>query len=236
MPTQISTIETRARRRLLETTANYWTSANLVDIVIDGIRDLWRSIVDLKQEYYLKIDITNVSLPADTARLLGVPQDVHKVYLIEPRDTTTSGAHRKLIFTPQEYNSDIFSAARSSDDIDPAAGGEIFYSPVGEGAPVGAPAIEIAPEVTAAVNLRFGYVPVLGELNSNSFIPIPGEADNALVAWTVAYARSDERDDRNPDPGWLAIYATEKNNLLESLGIRQLQAPQIAIAVFEELW
>ena len=235
MPTLLSAIETQARRHLIETTASFWSSAELIDIAIAGIKDLWRDTVDLKQEHYLTVDITNVSLAADTGQLTGVPPDVHKVYLIEPRDISSSSANAGLIFRPLDFNHKTFQAARSRDDIDPS-NDTIYYAITGQGAPTGAPTIRVAPQVSSAVNLAFSYVPTLGALASTSIVPIPGEADNALVAWTVAYARAKEREDRSPDPAWLVIYATEKNHLLQSLGQRQYQENSYVDAVFEEFW
>jgi hypothetical protein len=107
---------------------------------------------------------------------------------------------------------------------------------MGAGGPVVAPTVMVAPKVTAAVNLSLTYVPVLGDLTAASANPIPGESDNAIIAWMVAYARAKEREDRAPDPGWLTIYATEKQNLLVSLTPRQDQEPMVASAFFEEYW
>lgn len=233
--TLISTIETQARRQLLETTASFWTSAELVDICIAGIKDLWRDIVDLKAEHFFTVDTTNVSMAADTATLTGVPSDVHKVYLIEPADTSETTGKPRLKFTPLDYNHDMFASARSQGSID-ATAGEIFYAVVGAGSPVAAPTIYVAPTINAAVTLRFVYVPTLATMTSSSTVPIPGEADNALVAWTVAYARAKEREDRMPDPGWLSIYGTEKQHLLQSLGLRQYQEPTVVDGLFSEYW
>jgi hypothetical protein len=79
-------------------------------------------------------------------------------------------------------------------------------------------------------------VPTLGDLTTNDFVPIPGEADNALVAWTVAFAHAKEREDRAPDANWLSIFSTEKQHLLQSLGLRQYQEPQYVQAQFEDYW
>jgi len=57
-----------------------------------------------------------------------------------------------------------------------------------------------------------------------------------LIAWTVAFARAKESEDRSPDPNWLSVYATEKAHLLGSLGLRQLQEPEFAQAMFSEFW
>jgi len=235
MATQISTIETLARRHLNETTASFWSSAEIVDIIIAGIRDLWRSTVDLKQEHYLTIDNTNVTLEASTGQLTGVPQDVHKVYLIEPRDTSSGSTNEGLIFQPLDFNHKRFNAARSLSAIDPK-NDVIYYAVTGQGGPVNAAVIRVAPQVTSQVELSFGYIPTLGIMTSTSIVPIPGEADNALTAWTVAYARAKEREDRSPDPSWIAIYNTEKQNLLQALGLRQYQEPVYVDALFEEWW
>ncbi len=235
MPTQISTIVTKARKRLIEDTASFWTDAELRDICIDGIRDLWRDIVDLKQEHYLTTNTTDVFLAANSTTLSGIPTDVHKVYMIEPADPTSNSANVGLTFTPLDYNHKDFIRSRTVSAIDPSNSG-IYYAISGQGAPVNAPTITIAPRVNSAVRIAFTYVPTLGNLTENNYVPIPGEADNALVAWTVAYARAKEVDNRAPDQGWLGIYATEKQHLLQSLGLREYQEPSVATALFEEYW
>lgn len=235
MSSQLSTIEALTRQRLIEITPSFWSSAELMDIIIAGVKDLWRDIVDLKQEHYLRNNNTDVFYDAQSTTISGLPTDIHKVYMIEPRDLTTNGVNHGLQFKPLDYNHDTFQAARAMDAIDPVAS-TIYYCITGQGAPVNAPVIECAPKVSSIVNLRFVYVPTLAQMTSSSIVPIPGEADNALVAWTVAFARAKEREDRSPDANWLAIYATEKQHLLESLGMREYQEPKMAIALFESYW
>lgn len=236
MASLISDIETQVRRSpLLETTASFWTSAELTDWIIAGIKDLWRSIVDLKQEHYLKIDDTNVYLPASTSTLAGVPADVHKIYLIEPRDVTSSSSTGGLEFIPRDWNSEDMKQARTRGSVTPQ-NDEIFYAITGQGSPVGPPVIYIAPQVDTAVNLTFSYVPTLQPLASSSPVPIPGEPDHALVAWAAAYGLAKEREDREPHPGWIATYATEKEHLLQSLGQRQYQEPEYVRRIFKDYW
>jgi hypothetical protein len=235
-PSQISTIETIVRQRLVEITPRFWTSDELTTMIIAGIKDLWREVVDLKQEYYLTVDNVNVSYPQGSNMLAGVPTNVHKIYMIEPVDLTLNGTNHGLEFKPLEYNKELFKAARGIDAIDPS-NGVIWYATHSQGAPVGAPVIRCAPQVTSTVYLSFCYVPTIDTLLSSSdFVPIPGEADNALVAWTVAYAKGKETPTGAPDPSWLAIYATEKTNLLESLGLRNYQEPEYVDAEFEDYW
>lgn len=235
MATTLAVIETKVRLRLVEVTPRFWSSPELIDIIAAGCRDLWRDVVDLKAEHYLEIDNTNVSMAANGTELTVVPGDLHKVYLIEPRDSTSSSTNPGVYFTPLEFNHRDFQAARSSAATD-AANVCIYYAVTGQGAPVGAPRIRVAPKVSSVLNVTLTYVPTLGVLTAESNIPIPGEADNAIIAWTVAFALAKEREDKSPDPNWLSIYATEKAHLLGSLGLRQLQEPLFAEAVFQEYW
>jgi len=235
MSTTLAAIEITARERLSEISPKFWKSSELQGIIRSGYKDLWRNIVDLKQEYYLTNNTTDVSIPANTDRLAGLPLDIHKVYLIEPLDTSADSTNSGLVFQPRDYNHKDFQLARSRDAIEPK-NDVIYYSITSQGGPVNAPVIYCAPEVTSAVALNFCYVPTLGTLQPEDPVPIPGEADNALVAWTVAFARAKETEDRAPDAAWLAVYATDKAQLLQSLGIRQYQEPVYVDALFAEYW
>lgn len=236
MATLLSSLESQARLHLLETTASFWSSAELIDICNLGIKDLWGAIVDLHQEHFFTVDATNVSLAANTATLTGVPTDVFRVLLIEPRDTSSAATGRNIEFIPRDYNSPEFSNARASDDEDPSGAINIYYAIAAAGAPIGAPTIHIAPQLSSALLLRLVYIPIQAAVLSSGNNPIPGESDNALIAWIVAYARAKEREDRAPDPGWLAIYSTEKQGLLTRLTPRQEQEPEHVRSVFEGYW
>ena len=227
MATLLSAIETQARRHLNEATARFWMSAELIDIINLGIKDLWGAIIDLNQEHFLTVDTLLVSLAANATSLTGVPADVFRVHLIEPLDTTASGAHRWVKFTPKDYNSAAFINSRAQASQDPSNGLEIYYTLSQAGAPVAAPTVHVAPAVSTAISLRFVYVPILAAVAAGGSNPIPGESDNALVAWCVAYARAKEREDRSPDPNWLAVYSTEKSNLTVRLTPRQTQEPEV---------
>jgi hypothetical protein len=235
MATLLSALETQVRRHLLETTAAFWTSAELIDIMNQGIKDLWGSCIDLHQEHWFTNDATNVSMAANTATLTGVPTDVFRVLLIEPR-VVTQGTDGNLVqFVSKDYNSRQAIAARSLSAIDAnvTGGGVVYYSVTQAGAPVGAPTIYVAPQLTAALLLRLVYVPIQVAVLSSGNNPIPGESDNALVAWTVAYARAKEREDRSPDPNWLAVYGTEKQNVLVRLAPRDESDPDMVEGMFE---
>ncbi len=230
MSTLLSAIEVDARGHLNETTARFWTAAEIISIQNKGIKDLWGAILDLYQEHYLTIDTTNVSIAADTETLTGVPTDVFRVFLIEPKTTAITGTYRNIEFAPKDYNSADFRQARAMGSVDPNQTQVIYYALSGAGAPVGAPTVLIAPTLSSAIaagQIRFAYNPTIPLKVTGDANPIPGESDQALVAWTVAYARAKEREDRSPDPNWLAVYATEKQNILTRLTPRQTQEPDV---------
>lgn len=235
MSTLVKNLIPLIRDRLIAPQPDFWGDDELIKILGAGCKDLWRDIVDLKQEHYLTIDNTNVSLAANATTLTGVPADVHKIYMIEPRDLSANGTNHGLVFQPLDYNDQRFQLMRSREAIDPA-NTIIYYAIHGSGSPSGATTILVAPKLTGTVLISFCYVPTLTPLTAESVIPIPGEADNALISYTVAFARSKEREDRSPDPAWLSIYNTEKQHLLESLGLRQYQEPQYVQALYDEYW
>ena len=216
-----------------EQTASFWSDAELVALCNRGIRDLWRAINDNFQDYFLTIDDTNVSAVANTEALSGVQTDVSIIRALEARSLST---YPLLHFRPKKYTHPDFQNARAQTAVDPVQGGVIWYDIIGAGAPVAAPSILIAPVLSSAVLLKLIYVPVITEVVIGGANPIPGESDNALVAWVVAYARAKEREDRSPDPSWLAVYATEKQNILVSLTPRQTDEEETAEALFETWW
>lgn len=216
-----------------------WSSAELVDLFNKCKNDLWGAIIDLNQEHWLTVDTTLVSISANGTTMSGVPTDVFRVHLIEPADTTDAGTRASVLFVPRDYNSQEFIYARTLGAQDPSQPNVYYYAITSQGAPVGAPTIHIAPPPSsafAAGSLRFVYVPIQTALTAASDNPIPGESDQAMIAYCVAFARAKEREDRSPDPNWLAIYATEKQAILTRLTPRQSQEPEVVSAFWEDLW
>ena len=234
----LGTIRTRVRTTgLLETTASFWSDAELLEHIVEGVKDLWGAVVDLHQEHFATDDATNVSLSASSNQLTGVPADVFRVLLIEPRVLTTANTGRAVRFVPRDYNSPEFENARAMSAQDPVGGTYIYYAVFGAGAPTAAPTIKTAPQISSALTLRLVYIPTLAaaDMEAGDANPIPGEADNALYAWCMAFARAKERDDRSPDPNWLAVYATEKQNILTRLTPRQEHEPEYVEGMFDGL-
>ena len=190
-------------------------------------------ILDVFGDHFFTNDVTNVSLAANATSLSGVPSDTFRVQLIEPRDTTSAGTTPNTVFVPRKFNHPDFVAARALGSTDPNMARVIFYDVSGAGTPVGTPTILTAPKISSALNLRFVYNPVLATLTSASNNPIPGESDKALVAYAVAFARAKERDDRSPDPNWIAVYATEKQSILVRITPRQDQENEHAFGIFD---
>lgn len=215
----------------------FWTDAELLQIIVLGCKDLWRAIVDLHKGHFTTVDPTSVTLTANTATLTGVPADVFRILSIEPADLTSSAAHRNTSFIPRAYQSRSFQAARSGGVLSPTTGGVIVYDILNAGSPVLAPSIVIAPMVSATITLRLVYVHTLSStLNEEDNNPIPGESDNALISWAVAWARAKEREDRSPDPAWIATYSTDKQSLLTALTPRQEQEEEVVEDLFGDLW
>lgn len=235
MSTLLSTLVTQVRKNLNDEDATqyFWSDAELILLMNRGIRDLWRAINDNYQDYFLTIDATNVTLNANTSTLSGVPTDVSVIRGIEPRVRTT---YPQLVFFARDYMHTDFANARARSAFDPIQGGTIYWHPMGAGAPVGAPVVQVAPQVSAAVPLRLVYVPTITEKVAGDANPIPGESDEALIAWTTAYAFGRQVEEQAPDPGWLSIYTTEKQSILVAITPRQTEDEEVVEALFEGYW
>ena len=210
------------------TLGHFWSDDELLRIMILGAKDLWRAFIDLHQEHFFTDDTVNVRLLENALQLTGVPSNVHRVLSIE---ALTHG----LSFDPKEYTSRSFRAARAAAAIGPDSG-VIYYAVTGAGAPTGAPTIYTAPRVNTDVPVRLVYIPTLsGSLTAGDTNPVPGESDAALVAYTVAFALAKDREDRSPDPNWLAVYATEKQSCLVASSPRQEQVPPVVTGIFDDI-
>lgn len=216
-------------------TDKFWSDDELFGYAKNGTTDLWKSVIDLHHEHFLTLNSTDVSLQSGVSQLTGVPTDTFRVYDIEP----TSLATNPCVFIPRALNSREFKAARwrgSQAPVTPTLGEVVYYCLTGVGAPNSAPIVQTAPKLSAAVSLNFWYVPILGVAQYNlatATNPIPGESDQALINWIIAYMRAKERDDRTPDPAWLATYSSEKTNLLASLTPRQEAEPEYVEGIFD---
>lgn len=233
MATPISTLVLMVRDLLNAPAATdeFWTDAELIRYMNRGIRDLWRSITNNHQDYFLTIDTTHVTLAASASSLTGVPTDVAIVRKIEPLSTSIDVA-----FVPRKYNDPEMVEGRRSQAVDPSVGQVIYYAITSAGAPVAAPVINVAPAITSTISLRLSYIPTLTEVTAVSTMPLPGEADQALVSWTMAYAIGRQRQEQAPDPTWLATYASEKISMLQQIAPRETDRDEVADAVFEALW
>jgi hypothetical protein len=233
MATALSSLLTQTRQRLLEPTASFWTDAELLAIMNHGIRDLWRAVNDTYQGYNWATD-TSVTQGANAVTLTNVPDRCANILGIEPYDRA---ALPNLHYRPKEFTHPDFSNARAESAFDASSGGTIWYDRVNAGAPVGAPTIYVAPKVTADIQLRLTYIPTFAvDLTASDDNPIPGESDEALIAWTVAYARAKERDARTPDETWLQVYSTEKGNIIQAITPDQQDEPDVVDALFENYW
>jgi hypothetical protein len=227
--TAISTTIGQVRDFLDEIKPRFWSDDELVSIYRLGANDLWGAILDLHAEHYAVVDESNVILRANAAELSGVPEDCFRVLLVEPRTIGGSATGRQIRFTPKKFNTPAFAAARARTAGDPGAIGEVFYHVTGVGSPITAPRILTAPRLSSDLLLRVMYCQMLEIGNSN---PIPGGSDNALKAWTIAYALA-KQGTGAPDADWLGIYATEKQLILTRLTPRQEQEPEVVEDFFQ---
>lgn len=226
-----SAILAAARDKLLETTESFFDDDELLRSLNLGVKDLWRSISDTFQDYFFTIG--SVSQAANATSLSSVPTDVAKVQGIEPSDLSASPS---LKYFPRKYTDADMQNARGASAQDPGSAGPIFYAVTGAGGPVGAPTIYVAPKLSSAVALKLIYTPTTPAMTltpTDTPNPIPGESDDALIAWVIAHALARDAEDRKPDPDWLAKYATEKTNILTFLTPRQEDEPDVAEGVHE---
>lgn len=211
--------------------AYYWNDAELLDWLNRGAKDLWRAIVDLYEHHFLTISDAPF-IEAGANIISAIPDDVYRIVLIEPRTIGQSSVNPGLVFKPLPYQDPRFLNARACAPISPREA-IVYYDQVSEGAPVGPPAIRIGPTLSSSMLLTVAYNHTIGVFDETDTNPIPGESDNALIAWATAFARGKERDDTAPDPAWLKVYASEKANLIKQIGPRQIQEAEFADGMFE---
>ncbi len=230
--TSVTSLIVQVRRQLVEPTPRFWSDEELKDIMALGAIDMWGAILDLHQDHYIKVDATNPVLKANTTEISGIPADCFRVQLIEPSDTTVSAAGHTVLFLPRKYNHPDFIVARTQSAVDPGdtPARQVYYQITGIGAPNEPPHILTAPLLSQDLKLRLVYNPSITLEDTN---PIPGGSDNALKAWTIAYARAKDNAERQPDPGWLAVYATEKQLILTRLTPREEQEPEVVDDLFQ---
>jgi len=221
--TTTASILSQVRKALRELTARFWADEELTEIMQLGVTDLWGAILDVHGDHYLTRSTTPI-LKAGEDKISAVPVDCFRVLGIEPADISADGTGRNLQFFPRKYTHPEFQYARTRSATDQGLGGIIYYHASGAGWPVDTMQILTAPILSADLQLRLIYNPGIELGNVN---PIPGGSDNALKAWTIAYARAKESDAQIPDPGWLGIYATEKQLILTRITPRQEQEPEV---------
>lgn len=235
MPTPFSTIIASARTLLNEASASFWADTELLGYAIDGARDLWRAIVNLNQGHFVAVEATgNIVYGANTNWISGLPADLYRIESLELLDLTAANPVQNCTFEFRRVSDAEFQSSRSLSPQDPN-GQQLFFHLYNAGAPVGTPLIEVAPQITTPVALRMVYTQTLPAANYTvkSINPVPGDSDHALMCWVIAHALARERDDLTPHPTWIAMYASDKNGLLESLTPRQTQDVETADAIFE---
>lgn len=230
--TLISSLINQVRTPLKEPTPDYWSDGEILLHLNNGAKILWRAIVDLYEHHFNTLDDEHFFIQPETGIVWGVPEDVARIVMIEPRVLGANSSTRGLIFEPADWTSDKFIMARARGPVSPS-NVTIYYTLMDPGAPVGPPIIRIAPRLSTGVLLSVTYVHTLPPFDEDDRNPIPGESDQALINYAVAQCRAKEREDSMPDPGWMALFATERTDILERIAIRQIQQPDVVMGMFE---
>lgn len=234
MATLLSSIITMSRDRLNEPVPAFWSNAELLRYGNRGIRDLWRKLKLTNQAFFHQISVA-ATMPANGDQLTGVPTNCTTVHGLEPATLTD---YPGLFFKRADYAGKDFANARLRSAITPGTqGGVIFYHVTQAGAPVAAPVILVAPRISAALLIRLTFTPTVGaELIATDPNPIPGESDNAVMHWIVAYAKGRQTKSGQPDANELALYEKEATSITVSESPRDDSEPIVAEAMFEEYW
>lgn len=247
MPTTLGAIVTRTRTQILAPLVQsgaispdlFWDDAELLAHTIAGCKDLWRALVDLYQDHFVRINTTLV-LPAAADALTGVPADLFRILHLTPLNTNAdTGSPVRFRKAGGGLTGLDFTAAMARNSLDTSSGGLVYYALVNAGSPVMKPEIQTAPRVNAVVACRLVYVPTLpGTLTLESVNPIPGESDHALMAWSASYALGKQNSDGTfaPEPTWLQVYATEKESIKIVSEPRDASAPVVRRGVFDDLF
>jgi len=243
VPTKLGAIVARTRTQILAPLVQsgaispdqFWDDDELLAHTVAGCKDFWRALVDLHQDHFVGIN-TTVVLPAAADAFVGVPPDLFRILLLTPRDA--SDYNRPIRFQRASLTSLDFTSALERAALDVSTGGIVYVALVNAGSPVMTPAIYNAPRVGSDIPCRLVYVPTLPVLTADSFNPIPGESDHALMAWTAAYALGKQQDDGSfaPDTTWLQVYSTEKESIKVVAEPRDASSPSIVRGVFDDTY
>lgn len=230
MATTLSFIVTMSRDRLNEPVPRFWSNAELLRYANRGIRDMHRQLGATHQAYFHEIS-TLVTHPANGTQLTLVPTNVTIIHGLEPADMA---ANPSLFYQRRDYNHPEFQSARAETAKDPSQGGIVLYAPTQAGGPVAAPVIYVAPLLSALRLLRLTFMPTVGaELVATDPNPIPGESDNALIHWIVAYARGRQTGKQQPDDVELALYQRELDRIMAAITPRDDSEPEVVEGMFE---
>jgi hypothetical protein len=217
----------------------YWSDDELREHAISAAKDLWRRFTDLHEDHFVTIDEENVSAVVNDTVLDGVPEDVFRVLLLEPRDVTDNGAARGLRFIPAKFNSDEFRADRRLGSVDPSGGAVVRYAILNAGSPVDAPTIKLSRALSSTTLLTLEYIHTLDDdalREDDAVNPIPGESDEAMLDWMCAFALGKQNPDGHlePDGTWMALYEKQAGLILQASAPRQEQQPRIVRGVFDD--
>jgi hypothetical protein len=229
-----------ARVHLNDPNKTFWSDAELLVHLNAGAKDCWRHVQNLLQDYFFQIiEDGTVTQDVNATTLTIATSPTPKIYKIQGIEPVTQANYPALNYFPRKYMHPDMVRARTADAVDPGSCGPAYYAIAGRGNDA-LPTIYVAPKFTAQVPIRLVFTPGIGTLLIGDANPIPGESDQALENFIVAYAKPKETDEDGagqnpgtPDAGWLAMYKAERDSMCVSLDPRQEDQPDVAEGVHE---
>ena len=231
----LSDLRLRVRDQLDESSASFWTDAQLNRYINRAKDRVWNRL-KAANEYYCTVTRTSndgaltiqgESYTASAFRIVAgtsdyvLPPDLDTLSIIE---CITSG-YEDLTFTRIDINDPEFRAARSLTD-NQTPGGEIFFDIINE-----PPSMRIVPKLSTTLDLRITYVATLADLSSDTDrLTLPNPLYLAVCDYATMFAL---RQDRSPDAG---TYESSGDKIIaEKFGadFRQTQDVQVARGFLE---
>lgn len=168
-------IRQKARRKLDETSAKFWTDEDLNDFINQGYRYYWQWMIQAGQ--YITLKETNLDIVASTSTI-ALPSDFIKVKMLE---RVIDGIQIPL---------DYYDRTESENYTTGVSTANFLYSYRLLGANL---VLEPTPQESATSGLKLTYFYMMDEMDDDSDIPlIPLLYHDLLVSYAVIQAKEKE--------------------------------------------
>ena len=155
MALTVGSVVEAARVQLRDVSGTAFTDDELARYCLAGIRDIWRSITTIREDYFTAVATATVTTtldqtPTPASGEWAFLSGAFKILTIEPVDDLSN-----YVFVPEPYNSDTSAAARRA-LLDRTAG-TIYFAVTGVGPGAGAPTISFFPTPSSDIQVRIAY-------------------------------------------------------------------------------